>query len=394
MKHSPQQPLHTLRPCLIAIILIAACAGNSGATGQKGLKKQASGTVLAAGGSAAAATLVMPSTPATSATGAAYASRPEAIAFAADIAQRRGIDPDWAAQTLGQARFNATAARLMQPAASPGAKNWALYRSRNVEPIRIGAGVRYWQANRATLEKAEKTYGVPAAIIVGIIGVETIYGRDTGNFRVLDALATLAFDFPANHPRAQQRSDFFKGEIESFLQLQSRQGASPQAALAVRGSYAGAMGQPQFMPSSWQKYAVDFDGDGVIDLWSSAADTIGSVAHYLQAFGWQPGVATHYPVSFDATRLDMAALMEPDILPTFSSAEFAAKGAVLQNQDFQNHRGLLALIELRNGLDAPASYVAGTQNFYAITRYNWSSYYAMAVIELGQAVASQMQMQR
>ena len=145
------------------------------------------------------------------------------------------------------------------------------------------------------------------------------------------------------------------------------------------------MGMPQFMPSSQANYAVDFDGDGNIDLWNSPADVIGSVANYFKAYGWQPGMPTHYPVRFDASRLDMDALMAPDILPTFGVASFMAKGAVLEGPGLQ-HQGPLALIELLNGPDAP-SYVAGTENFYVITRYNWSSYYALSVIELGREVA-------
>lgn len=317
--------------------------------------------------------------------GPLYATRPEAMQFADDLASRRGLEPDWVRQAIGQSRYNATVARLMQPPTQAFVKNWRVYRSRFVEPLRIQAGVNFWQANRETLARAEQVYGVPAEIIVGIIGVETIYGRDTGNFRVLDALATLAFDFPAGHPRAQERSDYFKGEIEQFLTQESRKGADP---LEPRGSYAGAMGMPQFMPSSWVKYAVDFDGDGTVDLWNSPADVIGSVANYFKSFGWQPGMPTHYPVSFDNSRLDMDALMAPDILPTFSVASFTAKGAVLEGPALQ-HPGPLALIELLNGPDAP-SYVAGTENFYVITRYNWSSYYAMAVIELGREVAARV----
>ena len=146
------------------------------------------------------------------------------------------------------------------------------------------------------------------------------------------------------------------------------------------------MGLPQFMPSSWVKYAVDFDGDGKVDLFNNPVDVIGSVAHYLQAFNWQPGMPTHYPVRFDTARLDLEALMAPDILPTFSVASFGAKGAVLEGAALE-HPGPLALIELQNAGAAP-TYVAGTGNFYAITRYNWSSYYAMAVIELGREVAT------
>ncbi len=319
--------------------------------------------------------------PGASNAGPLYATRPEVMQFADDLAARRDLDAAWVRDAIGKAHYLPTVSRLMQPATKPFVKNWRVYRSRFIDPIRIAAGVKFWQANLATLERAEKEYGVPIDIIVGIIGVETIYGRDTGSFRVMDALTTLAFDFPASHPRARERSEFFKGEIEQFLTLQSRRSADP---LEPRGSFAGAMGMPQFMPSSWVKYAVDFDGDGVIDLWGSPADVIGSVANYFKAFNWQPGMPTHYPVSFDKTRLDMDALMAPDILPTFSTTSFTAKGAVLDSLG-SAHTGPLALIELLNGPDVP-QYVAGTENFYAITRYNWSSYYAMAVIELGREV--------
>ncbi|SFC44377.1 membrane-bound lytic murein transglycosylase B [Polaromonas sp. OV174] len=350
----------------LAIVLIAAIAGYTGANATKPLKKTT-------GAKAAPAQ------------GPLYATRPEAMQFAADMASRRDLDPEWVRSAIGQARYNATVARLMQPATKPFVKNWRVYRSRFIDPIRIEAGRRFWLANRETLERAEKEYGVPADIVVGIIGVETIYGRDTGSFRVMDALSTLAFDFPASHPRAQERSDYFKGELEQFLTQESRKSADP---FELKGSYAGAMGMPQFMPSSWVKYAVDFDGDGKVDLWNSPADVIGSVANYFKAYGWQPGMPSYYPVSFDTSRLDMDALMAPDILPTFSVDSFTAKGAVLEGAALE-HKGPLALVELLNGPDAP-QYVAGTENFYVITRYNWSSYYAMAVLELGREVAQQV----
>ncbi len=146
------------------------------------------------------------------------------------------------------------------------------------------------------------------------------------------------------------------------------------------------MGLGQFMPSSWSRWAVDFDGDGRIDLWRSAPDAIGSVANYFVAHGWHSGMATHYAVAFDTASLQLDELLAPDILPTFSVASMAAKGAQVQG-DGATYAGPLALVELQNGA-APASYVAGTENFYAVTRYNWSSYYAMAVIELGRAVAA------
>ena len=313
--------------------------------------------------------------------GPLYASRDDAMAFASDLAERRGLDAEWVRQAIGQSQRLGIVSKLMLPPPVGTAKNWRVYRSRFVEPVRIRAGRTFWQANAATLERAEKEYGVPAEIIVGIIGVETIYGQQTGNFRVMDALATLAFDFPAAHPRAADRQAYFKGELEQVLSLASRTGTDP---LALRGSYAGAMGMPQFMPSSWVKYAVDFDDDGKIDLLASPADVIGSVANYFKAYGWQSGMPTHYPVRLDGSEADKQALLAPDILPTFTTAGFAARGAVLEGAAL-DHKGPLALVELQNGKDEP-SYVAGTENFYVITRYNWSSYYAMAVIELGDAV--------
>jgi membrane-bound lytic murein transglycosylase B len=202
---------------------------------------------------------------------------------------------------------------------------------------------------------------------------------------VIDALATLAFNFPEAHPRAAERIRYFRGELEQFLALQNQTNANPYKPL---GSYAGAMGMPQFMPSSLVRWAVDFDGDGRVDLDSSAADVIGSVAHYFQSYGWQPGMPTHYPVNFDMTKLNKEALLAPDILPTFSVAGFTANGVVLEGAALE-HKGPLALIELQNGQAQP-QYIAGTENFYVITRYNWSSYYAMAVIELGDAIKQRL----
>ena len=310
----------------------------------------------------------------------------EVAQWATEAAQRLQLDPAWVQKNMQKAQRLPLVEKLVLPAASPIAKDWGAYRARFIEPVRIQAGVRFWLRHRATLEKAEQDYGVPAAIIVGIIGVETLYGQNTGNFRVIDALGTLAFHFPQAHPRAAERQAFFRGELEQFLLLTSRSGANPAA---VRGSYAGALGLPQFMPSSWAKFAVDYDGDGRIDLFTSPADAIGSVAHYFKAFQWRPGMPTHYPVTLTPGQTDMDSLLAPDILPTFSVASFTGKGAGLEGAALA-HQGPLALIELRNGPNPP-SYVAGTENFYAITRYNWSSYYAMAVIDLADALSREMQ---
>jgi membrane-bound lytic murein transglycosylase B len=319
-----------------------------------------------------------------------YAQHAAAMRFADDVAQRRGLDGPQVRALLAQARKLPSVQKAMLPAPKATAKNWAAYRARFIEPIRLRAGQAFWEKHKRWLDKAEADTGVPASLIVGVIGVETLYGQHMGNYRVIDALATLAFDFPAAHPRAAARTEYFLGELEQYLSLTHRASIDPNS---LRGSYAGAMGMPQFMPTSWAKYAVDFDGDGKVDLFGTPADAIGSVAHYFKAFGWQPGAPTHYAVSFDTTRLDMEALLAPDILPSFSVASFQAKGAVL-TLEAQAHNGPLALIELHNGDPAQGgqapSYVAGTENFYAVTRYNWSSYYALAVIELGEAIAARM----
>jgi membrane-bound lytic murein transglycosylase B len=316
------------------------------------------------------------------ATGPAYADRPDAMALADEIAEQYELNRQWVRRAIGRARYMPEVVRLVTPPPADVPRSWQLYRARVIDPVRIQAGVKFWKKNRVTLARAEARFGVPADVIIGILGVETMYGQNMGNYPTLDALATLAFDFPAVHPRAQARSAFFKSELGKLLSLKNA-GIDP---LKLRGSYAGALGMPQFMPSSWVRYAVDFDGDGRIDLFNSPADIIGSVAYYFKAYNWQPGMPTHYPVSFDPEMLEMQALLAPDIKPTFSVPNFKFKGALLEGPALQ-HQGPLALVELQNG-GAEPSYVAGTENFYVITRYNWSSYYALAVIELGQAVAA------
>ena len=309
-----------------------------------------------------------------------YARHAAALSFAAEVAERRGLPAAWIEAQLAQARRLDSVRKLIMPPPAGTAKNWAAYRARFIEPQRVAAGLAFWRDHEAWLQEAQDRWGVPAEMIVGIIGVETFYGRVTGNFRTLDALATLAFDFP---PGRKDRSAFFRSELEEFFVLCAREGAEPTA---IKGSYAGAMGLPQFMPSSLNRYAVDMDGDGHIDLQSNAADAIGSVAHYFASFGWQSDLPTHFEVAVPVDSADRAVLLGPDIVPSFSAAQFAERGAVLSAAG-RAHEGPLALVELQNG-DAAPSYVAGTQNFYAVTRYNWSSYYAMAVIELAAAVAA------
>jgi membrane-bound lytic murein transglycosylase B len=315
-----------------------------------------------------------------------YRDKPAAMQAAAEMAQRLQVSPSWVRKTIGKAHRLDSVIEAVTPGASAAARDYGLYRSRVVEPARIQAGVRFWQRNADTLARAERETGVSAGTIVGILGVETIYGKHMGGYRTIDALSTLAFDFPAAHPKSAQRAAYFLQELEEFLRLCRAQNLDP---LTVRGSYAGALGMAQFMPSSWRQYAVDFDGDGHIDLFGSRADAIGSVANYLAAFHWKQGMSTHYAVQLDPDKLDLPALLQNDIVPSMSPSALLERGVTVEAAG-AHHPGLLALIELPNG-SAATQYVAGTDNFYTVTRYNWSSFYAMSVIELGQAVQAQWQ---
>ena len=309
-----------------------------------------------------------------------FGERADLMLFAADLATEQGWELLPLQAILAQARSVPAVQRLMMPAAVGTTKNWAAYRARFIEPRRLQAGSAFWAQHEAALARAEAVYGVPAEIIAAIIGVETFYGQITGDFRVIDALATLSFDFPSGR---SDRSAFFRSELVEFFKLCRRQGLDP---LAVKGSFAGAIGWPQFMPSSLNRDAVDFDGDGHIDVAASPVDGIGSVAHFLAEHGYQRGMTTDYRLAMPSQTGARALLLVPDIKPSFSVAQLLAAGAE-PSEAAREHSGLLAVIELQMGTAAPI-YVLGTENFYAITRYNRSSYYAMAVIELGRSLAA------
>jgi len=319
----------------------------------------------------------------------AYGARADAMQLAADIAAQRKLPLSWVQEALGRAHFQPQVQRLMTPPAAGGGSaalpDWGAYRSRFVDSQRIRAGVRFWQSHAVSLARAAQQYGVPEYIIIGIIGVETLYGQKMGNWRVLDALATLALDFPAAHPRAEARRSYFRDELAQLLEFSHRARIDPRS---LRGSYAGAMGLGQFMPGSWARWGVDFDGDGRIDLYGSAPDAIGSVANYLAAHGWQKGQPTHYRVRLaqgsDGAQRPPAAL-PLGIRPQLRAAQLRAHG-VQMDEAASTHQGLLALVQFPNGAQTAPLYIAATQNFYALTRYNQSSFYTLAVIELGLAV--------
>ena len=298
-------------------------------------------------------------------------------AFAAEMAQR-GLDPADVAAILKQARFSATVAKLVLPAATPSVRSWPRYRTRFVEPRRIKEGVDFWAKHGPMLARTEAKYGVPASIIVSIIGVETFYGRVTGNFRVLDALSTLAFDYPPQAPT--DRSPFFREQLAQFLVLCKESGLDP---LSVQGSYAGAIGLPQFMPGSQRRFAVDGDGDGKINLLASPDDAIASVANFLIEHGWKPGQPVFLPVRLPA---DPKPLVDGGLVPTLTWPQLNAAGARVINTDGTWSGAWtdwkMGVIDLYDGPTDTTEYRVAAPNFFAITQYNRSYFYATSVADL------------
>jgi membrane-bound lytic murein transglycosylase B len=286
-----------------------------------------------------------------------------------------------ALETLfGQVRYIDTAVQLVKPAPPGKPKNWQAYSARFIEPIRIRAGVRFWEENAEALKRAEAAYGVPAEIIVGIIGIETIYGRDTGRFRVLDSLTTLAFAYP-DSPNQAARQAFFRDELANTLVLARERGYDP---FSLLGSFAGAVGLPQFMPSNILKYGVDFDNDGRVDLRGSSVDAIGSVANFLIQHGWNPEHRgpTAYAADVSPTRA-WESLLGLGLEATLKPEALRAAGVVTSTP--LPAESLYGLIDLQNGAE-PTEYWVANDNFYAITKYNRSYFYAMSVVDLGRAV--------
>ena len=309
-----------------------------------------------------------------------YANWKEVRAFLDEMSAKHGFDRAELDSLIGKVRYVESTVQLMKPAPPGKPKNWQAYSARFIEPVRINAGVKFWEDNAAALARAEREYGVPADIIVGIIGVETVYGRNTGRFRVLDALTTLAFAYPETPNRAA-RMAFFRTELENALLFARQNQIDP---LSLLGSYAGAVGLPQFMPSSIMQYALDFDRDGRVDLRGSATDAIGSVAHFLVRHGWQRNEAR--PFAYPAA-VSPARAWEPFIgqglEAKFSQEELAAAGVA--SAEPLPYGMSFGLVDLQNGADGTEYWLA-TNNFFAITQYNRSYFYAMSVLDLGRAV--------
>jgi len=300
-----------------------------------------------------------------------YAGRTEATVFTEEMATR-GVDPEWVLETLSQARKLESVRRAAKPVPSRQRKNWQVYRDRYVEPIRTRTGRQFLQKHATTLNQASQQYGVPVEVILGILGVETNYGRDTGRYRVVDALATLAFDFPV--AEGKDRSAYFREQLAGFFIWCAKELCEP---LAIKGSYAGAIGMPQFMPDNIHRYGSDFNHDGRIDL-NDPEDAIGSVARFLSMHGWVRQLAP--AVSVELVNPLLEPLLAPDIVPTFTQPQLYQYGAkpLTPLPMWEKY----ALVELQNG-EAESEYVLGSRNFYVLTRYNRSSHYAMAVLMLG-----------
>lgn len=305
-----------------------------------------------------------------------YADRAEVAAFA-DEMSARGLDPVWIQRTLSEARKLESVRRAIKPLPSGQRKNWQTYRDRFVNAGRTQAGKQFLQQHADTLMRASQQYGVPVEVIVGIVGVETFYGRDTGRYRVVDALATLAFDYPAED--GKDRSPYFREQLAQFFLWCGKEQCDP---LGVKGSYAGAIGMPQFMPENILRYGTDFNGDGRINL-HDPVDAIGSVARFLALHGWVRQLAP--TASVDLVNAQLEPLLVPDIIPSFTQPQLFYFGAKPRTPLSMWEK--YALIELQNG-DAENEYVLGSRNFYVLTRYNRSSYYAMAVLALGQEVVA------
>ena len=259
---------------------------------------------------------------------------------------------------------------ISRPAES---KPWYEYRPIFVTTDRSKGGVRFWQAHANTLQKASDVYGVPQEIMVAIIGVETRYGRHTGRYPVLDALSTLAFAYPP-------RSSFFRKELKEYLLMTREEGLQPGKQM---GSYAGAMGMPQFIPSSFRHYAVDFDNDGKRDLWTSPADAIGSVGNYFKQHRWKSGQPIASPVKVHGSRYQ--ALIDDNLKPRYTPQELMDNGVILPQGLPADLKGVLIKLDSPNGPE----YWVGWHNFYVISRYNHSALYSMAVYQLSQQIKQQ-----
>lgn len=319
-----------------------------------------------------------------------YIDHPALNAFIDKVVSRYDFDKQVLQALFAQVDYSATAVRLVNPSPAKAIRNWRRYQTGYLNRTYIEAGVRFWLANEAALQRAFAEFGVPPEIIVGILGVETQYGRIMGNFRVLDVLTTLAFDYPDVANR-EARQKMFLQNLSDFLIWTRSHNLDP---LSVKGSYAGAIGMPQFMPNSILHYAVSYDGNSFIDLRTSAADAIGSVANFLKSHGWETGRPVLWHIASDAGSQGIAAAAaDGQVEPHWTLTQLFKAGLLL------NEPQLELLPELNTPItvvDLPTpgqstEYKLGLKNFYVLTRYNKSFFYATAAYQLGQQIKENLQ---
>ncbi|MBM69515.1 MAG: lytic murein transglycosylase B [Haliea sp.] len=302
---------------------------------------------------------------------AGYGDLPAARALVDELVEERGLDRDHLLQVMASAERQE---RILEAMSRPAerVKPWYEYRQIFLNEQRVTEGLAFYRTHEATFRRVQAELGVPPEIVLAILGVETSYGRITGSYRVLDALATLAFDYP-------RRSSYFSKELKNYLILTAEQQLDP---LAMQGSYAGAMGYGQFMPSSYRSYAIDFDADGRIDIWNNPVDGIGSVANYLRRHGWRSGEGVVVPAAASAEVPE--AWFGLGLVPKRRVDELKVGGlrarAPLEDETLVTP----VRLELEEGYE----YWLGLHNFYVITRYNHSAMYAMSVYQLSQRLAA------
>jgi len=304
-----------------------------------------------------------------------FAHRKDVQKFIHEMHQKHGINEKTLTEHFKKFHTNKKVIALMDKQFKPSP--WYNYHNRLITQKRISDGIRFWKENQKSLEKAEQRFGVPAEIIVAIIGIESSYGQITGTYPVLQTLATLAFDYP-------RRAPFFRKELEHFLLISEEGSLHPTKTL---GSYAGAMGMPQFMPSSYRQFAVDFSGSGKRDLIYNKADVIGSVANYLSTHGWQAAKPIIHKAKVSGTKYKM--LLNPkDPKPRLTLNELAKYNIQLvQQKKWNNEIHKARLIELETAKNIKEHWL-GFHNFYVITRYNNSIFYATAVYLLSERIRS------
>ena len=317
-------------------------------------------------------------------TDAAGNLRPEILAYAREVSARRDIPLAAVSSLLRDARYSAAAVRLTTPSHERIRRSWVTYRARFVDPIRIRDGISFWKTHKQALDDSASLYGVPPSILVAIIGVETVYGRQTGNFRVLDVLTTLGFRNPDT--ARPQRSAMFRNQLADLIELDREKKVD---ARTLTGSYAGAIGLPQFMPSSLMRYAVDGNHDGIIDVRTEPADAIASVANYLRQHGWIQGLPVFAPVELPG---NADALATTGLQPDRDWQRLQAAGARVREYATPGKwtaypLGVVDLVDEPRNLD---EYRVATPNFFAITQYNHSYFYAASVADLAQAIADRM----